>query len=206
VTSWSSNQELSLERDELRVQISLRPFAIRDAFVQSTEGVIPNENLAPPERAMRPRPVWSEKRAAELVLTLQGGREVRLRVELPDRDRVVIECSPAGEPLRVALDWDRRAEEHFAGLGARHGPMFDQSGRDIQLGADRRYTGPDCPPEMLAEGGIPQGTARPCRGCSRAGATPSGCRPTPTARGSNSRESASPSPRARTPGHRASRS
>ena len=27
----------------------------------------------------------------------------------------------------------------------------------MRLGADRRYTGPDCPPEMLAEGGIPQG-------------------------------------------------
>ena len=27
----------------------------------------------------------------------------------------------------------------------------------MHLGADRRYTGPDCPPEMLADGGIPQG-------------------------------------------------
>jgi alpha-glucosidase (family GH31 glycosyl hydrolase) len=183
VTSSSSNQELLLERDELRVQISLRPFAItirrggrrlmraggvwvadgtiRDAFVEWTEGVIPNEDLAPPERAMRARPLSSEKRAAELVLSLQGGREVRLSVELPDRDRVVIECRADGEPLRVALDWDRRSEEHFAGLGARHGPMFDQAGRDVQLGADRRYTGPDCPPEMLAEGGIPQGDCAP---------------------------------------------
>ncbi len=31
----------------------------------------------------------------------------------------------------------------------------------IQLGADRRYTGPDCPPEMLADGGIPQGDCAP---------------------------------------------
>ena len=31
----------------------------------------------------------------------------------------------------------------------------------MQLGADRRYTGPDCPPEMLAEGGIPQGDCAP---------------------------------------------
>ena len=32
----------------------------------------------------------------------------------------------------------------------------DQAGRTLQLGADRRYTGPDCPAEMLAEGGVPQ--------------------------------------------------
>ncbi len=29
------------------------------------------------------------------------------------------------------------------------------------LGADRRYTGPDCPPEMLETGGIPQGDCAP---------------------------------------------
>src|SRR5579885_651244 len=31
----------------------------------------------------------------------------------------------------------------------------------VQLGADRRYTGPDCPPELLAGGGIPQGDCAP---------------------------------------------
>jgi hypothetical protein len=45
----------------------------------------------------------------------------------------------------------------LVGLGARHGTDFDQGGRRIQLGADRRYTGPDCPPERLADGGVPQG-------------------------------------------------
>lgn len=39
--------------------------------------------------------------------------------------------------------------------------MLDQSGRSVQLGADRRYTGPDCPPELLAAGGIPQGDCAP---------------------------------------------
>ena len=47
------------------------------------------------------------------------------------------------------------------GLGLRHHARFDQAGRDIQLGADRRYTGPDCPAEMLAEGGVPQGDCAP---------------------------------------------
>ena len=36
-------------------------------------------------------------------------------------------------------------------------PRFDQRGRCVRLGADRRYTGPDCPPEMLDVGGDPQG-------------------------------------------------
>ena len=34
-------------------------------------------------------------------------------------------------------------------------------GRRIQLGADRAYTGPDCPPDMLAIGGVPQGDYAP---------------------------------------------
>ena len=31
----------------------------------------------------------------------------------------------------------------------------------MRLGADRRYTGPDCPPDMLDVGGIPQGDYAP---------------------------------------------
>jgi alpha-glucosidase (family GH31 glycosyl hydrolase) len=49
----------------------------------------------------------------------------------------------------------------LVGLGLRHGTSLDQAGRDVQLGADRRYTGPDCPPEMLDVGGIPQGDCAP---------------------------------------------
>ena len=45
---------------------------------------------------------------------------------------------------------------HPAG-GCRHGLRFDQTGRLIDLGADRRYTGPDCPPDMLEAGGVPMG-------------------------------------------------
>ncbi len=66
-----------------------------------------------------------------------------------------------GPSLRLGLDWERRAEEHLVGLGLRHHARFDQPGRIIQLGADRRYTGPDCPAEMLAEGGVPQGDCAP---------------------------------------------
>src|SRR5262249_41121306 len=52
-------------------------------------------------------------------------------------------------------------EQRFSGLGARHGLHVDQAGRSLQLGADRRYTGPDCPPDMLELGGIPQGDYAP---------------------------------------------
>ena len=40
-------------------------------------------------------------------------------------------------------------------------PPASTRGRQVQLGADRRYTGPDCPPDMLAQGGIPQGDCAP---------------------------------------------
>ncbi len=82
-------------------------------------------------------------------------------ISVPADDRVSLQLSAAGEPLRLALEWDRRSEERFVGLGARHCTQFDQGGRVIQLGADRRYTGPDCPPDMLAAGGIPQGDCAP---------------------------------------------
>jgi len=54
------------------------------------------------------------------------------------------------------------------GLGLRHQTSLDQAGRDVQLGADRRYTGPDCPPEMLAEGESRRATVRRCHGSTRA--------------------------------------
>ena len=60
-------------------------------------------------------------------------------------------------PFRLEAEWDAAPGERVTGLGARHAEPFDQSGRRIRLGADRRYTGPDCPPEMLDVGGVPQG-------------------------------------------------
>ena len=59
------------------------------------------------------------------------------------------------------MEWDARAEERFAGLGARHALRVDHAGRAVQLGADRAYTGPDCPPDMRELGGIPQGDYAP---------------------------------------------
>ena len=73
----------------------------------------------------------------------------------------MLELVVEGAPLRQAIGWDARPEEHFAGLGARHARRVDHAGRAIQLGADRAYTGPDCPPDMLTIGGIPQGDYAP---------------------------------------------
>ena len=71
-------------------------------------------------------------------------------------------CAAGERPLRrLALAWLGHAEQRLAGLGARHGLHVDQSGRAVTLGADRRYTGPDCPPDMLDLGGIPQGDYAP---------------------------------------------
>ena len=62
---------------------------------------------------------------------------------------------------RIGLVLPGHPQQRFIGLGARHGLHVDQSGRSLQLGADRAYTGPDCPPDMLELGGIPQGDYAP---------------------------------------------
>jgi alpha-D-xyloside xylohydrolase len=184
VSSVASDPELVvLERDAVRVEIVLRPFAftvrragrrllraggawvadgvVHDHFVQFTEGVVAGEELSPAERALRAEVIERDAHEVTLALPLQGGRAARLRIGLPVGERVSIELAAEGAPLRLALEWDRRSEEHFVGLGARHCTQLDQGGRVVQLGADRRYTGPDCPPDMLAAGGIPQGDCAP---------------------------------------------
>ncbi len=96
-----------------------------------------------------------------MALSFVGGGRGRLRVTLPFGETVAFELEVDGAPLRHAAGWDARAEEHFAGLGARHALRVDHAGRRIQLGADRASTGPDCPADMLAIGGIPQGDHAP---------------------------------------------
>jgi alpha-glucosidase (family GH31 glycosyl hydrolase) len=74
---------------------------------------------------------------------------------------VVFELRCEGDPLRTGLAWAQASGEALTGLGARHGLAFDQVGRTVRLGADRRYTGPDCPEDMLEVGGIPMGDYSP---------------------------------------------
>ena len=176
-------EQVALEHGPLRIEISLRPFAftirrrgrrllraggvwvvegtIHDHFVALTEGVLAREARSPPERAQRAALGEVDDDRVRLDLRLQGGRAAVLWIALPAADRAELELTAEGDPLRLAIDWDRRSDEHFVGLGARHNLRLDQAGRAVQLGADRRYTGPDCPPEMVAEGGVPQGDYAP---------------------------------------------
>ncbi len=133
----------------------------RDRFVQPTEGVIAAEQLEAPELVERVDGGVARAGEVELDGTLTGGgRRFCLRLRL-EPARLVIVFEVAGEPLRLGARWGRAAGERFVGLGANHGHRLDQSGRRIRLGADRRYTGPDCPPDLLDVGGVPQGDCAP---------------------------------------------
>ena len=105
-----------------------------DQFIQLTEGVVASEtlSLADPGRAST-------------------------RVERVSPSHTVVEVTHNAFRAGLVLP----AASHYAGLGARHGLQVDQAGRSLQLGADRAYTGPDCPPDMLEIGGIPQGDYAP---------------------------------------------
>jgi alpha-glucosidase (family GH31 glycosyl hydrolase) len=174
---------LVLERGHLRVEIAQHPFAvdvrrdgrrlirglgiwategeIEDQFIQFTEGVIPREELGLPERVVAVSVSEPLADGVELAVRCEGGRAGRLRLTLPCDETLHLALEVDGSPLRLAADWDARAEEHFAGLGARHALRVDHAGREIQLGADRAYTGPDCPADLLADGGVPQGDCAP---------------------------------------------
>jgi hypothetical protein len=162
---------LVLEHGPLRVTVGLDPLTIeirrgrrlirelrlwaaggesRDQFVQLTEGVLSAEEL---ERPVLFGP--AERNASSL-----RGALGEVRVGLAD-ERVAIEFEPAAGAFRIGAEWEARSGERFSGLGARHGEQVEQTGRHVRLGADRRYTGPDCPPDMLDVGGIPQGDYAP---------------------------------------------
>ena len=167
----------------MRIEVTLRPFSftirrggrsrlrsggawladgvVRDVFLQFTEAVIPVEDRSDPHRAVRAIIAGQREGGLRLSLWLGDEKAGLLTIDVPEPDRVRLRLTAEGLPLRLGLDWERRAEEHLVGLGLRHHPRFDQAGRDIQLGADRHYTGPDCPPEMASEGGIPQGDCAP---------------------------------------------
>ena len=133
---------------------------VHDHFVQITEGVIPREERGSAVRVARGELESTSERSLSLAVRLGDGAGGRLALAI-NRERVVIELTPERAPLRLGARWSAVRGEHVSGLGARHGTAFDQMGRRVHLGADRRYTGPDCPEEMLEQGGIPQGDYAP---------------------------------------------
>ncbi|HEX8857430.1 MAG TPA: TIM-barrel domain-containing protein [Thermoleophilaceae bacterium] len=131
-----------------------------DRFIHYTEGVIPHERLEPRERPERASAVNGPPSGAPLHGMLHGGRTFRFAAHVAD-EHVTLTFDTDGDPLRIGASWALQAGEAFTGVGARHGTSVDQAGRMIRLGADRRYTGPDCPPDLLEAGGIPQGDCAP---------------------------------------------
>jgi alpha-glucosidase (family GH31 glycosyl hydrolase) len=168
---------VTLARGTLTVEVRLDPVAIRvvrdgvtviddlilvteagaghDRLVELTEGVLVEEVRGEPVPLGRAT-VESADSGLSLTAAAADG-EARIVVALPEDERVSVKAEVTPTPFRLGAAWRQGADERLTGLGARHGEPFDQRGRLVRLGADRRYTGPDCPADMLAEGGIPQG-------------------------------------------------
>lgn len=151
-------------RDGEPLLCGLRPWladgTAADHFVQWTEGVLPDEQLG--ERINELAGAHRlDGETLVLEATLTDGRAATWRVELAGDWAVRVRFAVEGEPTRIGVDARAAPGTRYHGLGARHGERFDQTGRTVWLGADRRYTGPDCPPEMLEAGGIPQGDYAP---------------------------------------------
>ncbi len=137
-------------------RLFLRSGTETEHLIHLTEGVVAEE-------------AWGERMAVEkaqveaagrheIVLSARaGGANATVTISLAGESRVVVDLRADPIPFRLEAEWDASPGERITGLGARHAEPFDQTGRRIRLGADRRYTGPDCPPEMMDVGGVPQG-------------------------------------------------
>lgn len=134
--------ELVLVRGSLRVEITLRPLAftvrrsgrrllraaglwaaegkIADRLIHLTEGVVANEVRSPRERAVIGQIDQQGEGWLRLAVVLSGGRRASLGIELTDSDWLTFEFDAADDPLRLAMDWDRRSDERPAALGLRH--------------------------------------------------------------------------------------
>jgi hypothetical protein len=137
----------------------VRDGEIGDQFIQLTEGVVAHEDLGDPL-------VVTDAHAEgdRFVIALEDGTRATLAIALPAHDRVLLELTAAANDApvrRLGLTWPGHAEQRLTGLGARHGLHVDQAGRTVSLGADRRYTGPNCPADMPDLGSIPQGDYAP---------------------------------------------
>lgn len=169
---------VTLQRGELVAEIVLEPLTLRlsrrghplvdgltlftqageghDRLITLTEGVLVEERREEELAVGRADLVEASEDGLALAARHPGGElGIRFTLPAPDRLELVVGARPA--PHRLGARWPRADAERITGLGARHGEPFDQTDRMVALGADRRYTGPDCPPEMLAAGGIPQG-------------------------------------------------
>jgi hypothetical protein len=175
-------QGVTLRRGRLQVDVRERPFGVRivrdgeslisdlalfiqpgrgaDRLIELTEGVLVEEERGEAEAIPHAAVVHAGAATVALDATTPYG-SARIEVSIPTRDRVDVTLHPDPAPFRISAAWPARAGERLVGAGARHCGQLDQRGRRFVLGADRRYAGPDCPPEMLERGGIPQGDYAP---------------------------------------------
>src|SRR4051794_23157552 len=156
---------------------------VHDHFMQITEGVIPREELSQPLRVVRAEVEAAGERSLALAAELADGSPGRLALGV-SRERLVVELTVDRSPLRLGARWRAARGEQATGLGAgprggggggggaggggrpaggapRGGGALAEGGGRAPGGAARRYTGPDCPAEMLEQGGIPQGDYAP---------------------------------------------
>jgi Glycosyl hydrolases family 31 len=175
---------VTLARGQLAVEVRLRPVTLRltrarapviqeltlfaqrwsggDRLIHLTEGVIVEEERGEPAQLAEAEFCHRDGPGVELAGRLADGEPFEVRVSIADEERVTVELELTNRRMeRLIAGWPGRPGERLTGLGARHSERFDQRGRRVCLGADRRYTGPDCPPEMLETGGIPQGDCAP---------------------------------------------
>ena len=140
------------------LELWVQACAASDHLITLTEGVLVDEQRSERESVLLPDAgAVSAGGEQRFELATSSGRRVVLRVAIPAARELLIELEAGGEPLRIGASWALGTCEFLTGTGARHGLRFDQTGRTIALGADRRYTGPDCPPDMLDIGGVPMG-------------------------------------------------
>ncbi len=151
---------LSVEHSGRAVLVATRLFlrsgTETEHLIHLTEGVVAEEAWGERVSVAEAR-VESEDRHGVTLSARAGDSDVVIGIALASESRIVVELRADPSPFRLEAEWDAAPGERVTGLGARHAEPFDQSGRRIRLGADRRYTGPDCPPEMLDVGGVPQG-------------------------------------------------
>ncbi len=183
--SWKITVVAVLARGPLRLEVRLRPLGIdlrpRTARTLLSglsawacegdgarplraghRGLIAREELGFPERPVDAEIAYAGEHELDVALALRGGRAAVLRVALADDGHVVLELRAEGAPLRLGarVGGARRASASPASARATRSPSTTPGGA-IQLGADRAYTGPDCPPDLVDLGGIPQGDYAP---------------------------------------------
>ncbi len=134
----------------------------RDVLLQFTEGVVPIEERSAPRRVIHARVL--ERRAERRdVLAAAPGPEHRHARHRRVRATGGSRCAWTPTARRCGSVWAGSAprDERLCGLGPAP-PAAPRSGRPGHPARRRPpLPGPDCPEEMIEEGGIPQGDCAP---------------------------------------------